>query len=405
MDRTILHCDLNAFYASVECMLNPSLAGLPVAVAGNPKNRHGIILAKNEIAKKYKITTAETIWQAKQKCPELVIVPPHHDEYAKYSVNNIYEEFTDLIEPFGIDESWLDVTGVEHLFGDGKEIANKIRATVKQRLELTISVGVSFNKAFAKLGSDYKKPDATTVITRENYKEIVFPLPASDLLYVGKAAKTALSKLYINTIGELAVSDKALIKAKLGKMGEMIWEYANGLDDSPVRSIYDKQDAKSIGHAMTFKRDLTGFADIRLGVDYLADEVAYRIRKKGVKCYTVSVSIKDNGFKSISRQKTLDTPTHLSKEISQTALELILAAWDLKVPIRTITVTGSNFVDESYQNEQLSFFETSNTEVKEKQETLEATMDKIRDKYGKQSITKAGNIKNNLGIGNHNNED
>ncbi|MEG2852280.1 MAG: DNA polymerase IV, partial [Hydrogenoanaerobacterium sp.] len=185
-ERTILHCDLNGFFASVECLLRPELRTVPMAVCGDPTMRHGIILAKNELAKKYNITTAETIWQAQRKCPQLVLVQPHHDEYYKYSclVNEIYRRYTDLVEPFGIDESWLDITGTIHLFGDGKTVADKLREVVEHELGLTISVGVSFNKIYAKLGSDYKKPNATTVISQQNYKEIVYPLPVNSLLYV-----------------------------------------------------------------------------------------------------------------------------------------------------------------------------------------------------------------------------
>jgi DNA polymerase-4 len=254
MDRTILHCDLNGFYASVECLSRPELKDVPMAVSGNPENRHGIILAKNELAKKFGIITAETVWQAKKKCPGLVLVPPHHDKYYEYSkrVNELYGKFTDMVEPFGIDESWLDVTGSLHLFGSGKDIADKIRENIKSQLELTVSVGVSFNKIFAKLGSDYKKPDATTVISRENYKDIIFPLPVSDLLYVGKAATEALAKYGITTIGQLANYNKQVISANLGKMGEMIHDYANGIDDGPVSFAHDEQAAKSVGNGMTY---------------------------------------------------------------------------------------------------------------------------------------------------------
>ena len=218
MNRTILHCDCNGFYASVECILSPELKDVPMADCGNPENRHGLILAKNELAKKYKIQTDETIWQAKKKCPELVLVPPHHDEYKKYSriVNKIYERYTEKVEPFGIDESWLDVTDSVHLFGDGKQIADTLRKVIFNETGLTISVGVSFNKVLAKLGSDYKKPDATTVINRENFKSIVHPLPVSSLLFVGKKAEQTLHKLYIYTIGDLANSDENLIISRLG---------------------------------------------------------------------------------------------------------------------------------------------------------------------------------------------
>lgn len=396
MERTILHCDLNGFYASVECVHNPALKDVPMAVAGNPENRHGIILAKNELAKKYKVQTAETIWQAKKKCPDLVLVPPRHGEYSRYSqlVNDIYEEFTDLVEPFGIDESWLDVTGVYNLFGSGTEIAYKIRAAIRERLGLTVSVGVSFNKVFAKLGSDYKKPDATTVISRENYKEIVWPLPVGDLLYVGKAARETLSKMYITTIGELANSNKASIVSILGKMGEMIHDYANGIDDSPVKSAQAERDIKSVGNGTTFSHDLIGFEEIKTGVLALADEVAYRMRKYGVKCSVVSVTIKDPKFKSISRQKTLSTPTHLTKEIVEVSMELIRACWSEKAPIRSITITGANLVSSENVAEQLSLFGAESSFDKERQEKLDQTMDKIREKYGRKSIGFGGVIKN-----------
>lgn len=408
LDRTILHCDCNAFFASVECLLNPQLRDVPMAVAGNPENRHGIILAKNELAKKCGVVTAETIWQAKKKCPDIVLVPPRHGIYEEYSklVNKIYNDFTDLVEPFGIDESYLDVTGVRHIFGSGKEIADKIRTDVKEKTGLTVSVGVSFNKIFAKLGSDYKKPDATTVISRENFKDIVFPLPASDLLFVGKSVNAALGKIGIQTIGELASCDKTLLKLRLGKMGEMIWEYANGLDDSPVKSAGDERDMKSVGNGMTFKRNLVGLEDIRTGVAALADEVAYRMRKYGVKCSTVSVSIKDPNFKSISRQKTLDCPTHLAKEIADSAMELIKSSWSVKAPIRTLTVTGANLTNTSYTGEQLTLFEDAGSFSfnKDKQERLETAIDKIRDKHGKDAVSTGNLLQNDLGIGSYKND-
>lgn len=400
MDRTILHCDLNGFYASVECLFRPELCDVPMAVAGNPENRHGIILAKNEPAKKFGVKTAETIWQARAKCPQLVLVPPHHGEYAKYSqlVNAIYERYTDLVEPFGIDESWLDVTGVYKLFGSGEEIAAKLRKTVREELGLTISVGVSFNKIFAKLGSDYMKPDATTVISRAGYRDIVYPLPVTSLLYVGKSAAATLAKLYIRTIGELARSDKAVISARLGKMGAMIWDYANGLDDSPVRPAAERRDIQSIGNGMTFKRDLVGMEDIRAGIYALTGEVAYRMRKQGMKCRVVAVTIRTPAFQTISRQKTLEKPTHLSQVIAQTALEIIKHCWDLQAPIRMLTVTATNLVAENESFEQITLFNTENEAQQQKQEKLETAMDKIRDKYGKKAISLGGVLKNELGI-------
>ena len=406
MDRTILHCDCNGFYASVECILSPELKNVPMAVCGNPENRRGIILAKNELAKKYKIQTAETIWQAKKKCPDLVLVPPHHDEYKKYSkiVNKIYQRYTEKVEPFGIDESWLDVTDSIHLFGDGKQIADTLRKVVRNETGLTISVGVSFNKVLAKLGSDYKKPDATTVINRENFKSIVHPLPVSSLLYVGKKARKILNKLNIYTIGDLANSDKDLIISRLGKSGKMIHEYANGIDDSPVKSIYEAEPIKSVGNGMTFKRNLRGLSDITISVNTLSDTVATRLRKYGLKCSTVQVSIKDPDFKTISRQKPLPSPTYLAKEIAQQALELIKGSWKLNAPIRALTITGTNLVPAHEEIEQMSLFSDCNNERK-RQEQLETAIDKIREKYGSNAISFGSVINNCLGISEPDDED
>ena len=359
-----------------------------MAVAGNPEMRHGIILAKNELAKKYKIQTAETIWEAKKKCPGLVLVPPRHGEYARYSqlVNDIYGEFSDSVEPFGIDESWLDVTAVTHLFGSGAEIADKIRGTVKKRLGLTISVGVSFNKVFAKLGSDYKKPDATTIISRDNYKDIVWSLPASDLLYVGKATNGILFKVGIRTIGDLANANKKFLISRLGKMGEMIHDYANGIDESPVKEANAERDIKSMGNGMTFKRDLVGYEEIKKGVLTLADEVGSRMRKQELKCRALSVQIKNPYFKSISRQKTLTAATFSTKEIADTAMELIVKCWNEKAPMRTLTITGRNLIPAADVAEQLFIFDDNNKSHRDKQEKLDLLMDGIRDKFGHKSI-------------------
>jgi DNA polymerase-4 len=400
MNRTILHCDCNGFYASVECILNPELKKVPMAVCGDPENRHGIILAKNELAKKYNVKTAETIWQAKKKCPNLILVPPHHDKYAYYSdlINKIYEDYTELIEPFGIDESWLDVTGTMHLFGSGRTIADNLRNRIRNEIGLTISVGVSFNKVFAKLGSDYKKPDATTVITPENYKDIVYPLPVSDLLFVGKSSKKILSEINIKTIGDLAQSDKFIIISKLGKMGEMLYNYANGKDNSLVKSISDAHEIKSVGNGMTFKRDLLSTADIQTGVFALADTVATRMRRYDVKCTALQVMIKNPDFKTISRQKQLANPSNLAKQLAEAAMEIISCSWDIKNPIRMITITGINLIPADFAAEQLSLFENCNNEKYEKQQNLETAIDKIREKLGNDAIFFGSIINNDLGI-------
>ncbi len=398
--RTILHCDCNGFYASVECLLHPEYKHVPMAVCGDPENRHGIILAKNELAKRYDIRTAETIWQAKQKCPGLLLAKPHHDEYAKYSkiVNQIYLRYTDQVEPFGIDESWLDVTGSRLLFGSGKEIADELRETVRRETGLTISVGVSYNKIFAKLGSDYKKPDATTVISRENFKDIVFPLPADSLLYVGKSAGEVLKKLRIHTIGDLAASSRETLWRHLGKIGGELWDYANGLDRSPVRCYYDPRETKSVGNGMTFRRNLSGETDIRLGVLTLADSVAARLRRHKLKCTTVQVTIRNPSFHTITRQKKLSSPTHLAKELADASMELIAASWKMDAPIRMLTITGSGLVPEDFSGEQISLFEEEQPVDPIRQEQLESTLDAIRGKYGKSSLTFGAILHNDLGI-------
>lgn len=389
MERTILHCDLNGFYAAVECVKTPSLRYVPMAVAGDPKNRHGIILAKNELAKQYHIETAETIWQARKKCPDLVLVPPDHRAYAAFSrqVNQLYREYTDLVEPFGIDESWLDVSGVLHLFGSGVEIADQVRQKVRETLGLTISVGVSFNKAFAKLGSDLKKPDATTLISVQNYQRIVWPLPVSTLLYVGKAATQTLARLQIHTIGDLALAEKALLESSLGKMGIVLHQYANGIDSSPVKSVTEERELKSVGNGMTFPQDVSGFEAVRSEVFALSDEVSSRLRRNGLKCTTISVAIKAPNFQTISRQKPLSSPTHLTREIANCSMELIRASWSEHAPIRSLTVTALHLLPAEPCEAQLSLFQDASAPDRERQEKLAKAMDHIRQKYGKQAIS------------------
>ena len=391
MDRYILHCDCNSFFASVETVLDPSIGKGPMAVCGDPESRHGIILAKNEAAKKFGVQTAETIWQAKRKCPDLLLVPPHHDEYVRFSkrINAIYDRYTDLVEPFGIDESWLDITGSAHLFGTPMEIADMLRKEVYEEIGLTISVGVSFNKVFAKLGSDYQKPNATTQITRENFKQIVWPLPSTNLLYVGKSAQKVLSSYRINTIGQIAAASRELLSSRLGKMGEMLHDYANGIDDSPVRPSCEPREVKSIGNGTTFRRDLVGEADVRVGLAVLCDEVAGRLRSHGLCCRTVQLSIKDTCLKTIGHRRTLDRPTSLEKEIYDASLSIYREFWNDQVPVRMLTVTAMNLLPaQAEYEEQVSFFDFSCDE-REKRRKLEQAMDKMRAKYGKSSLTQA----------------
>ena len=385
MDRIILHCDLNSFYASVELRDHPDLRGVPTAVCGDPSSRHGIILAKNEAAKKYGVQTAETIWQARKKCPGLVLLPPHHSLYRQVSkqVNAIYEQYTDLVEPFGIDESWLDVTNTLHLFGgDARALADTLRERMKRELGLTLSVGVSFNKVFAKLGSDYKKPDATTVISRENWQKLVWPLPAGALLYVGGAAQKLLAQFGVRTIGDLAACRRDALETLMGKMGVQLHDYANGLDTDPVRSRYEAETVKSVGNGTTFPQNLTTAEQVRSGIAILSDSVASRLRHAGLYAGGVQVTVRDPQFRDRSRQMQLPAPTHLIRELTAAAMDLTNQLWKPPAPVRALTVTAIHLVPQGDAYEQVDLFTAGAAPKQEKQEKLEAAMDRLRGKYG-----------------------
>ena len=389
-ERVILHCDLNCFFASVELLRYPALRDVPVAVCGDPESRHGIVLAKNEAAKQLGVKTAETIWQARQKAPHLITLPPHHGLYREYSrkVNAIYGQYTDLVEPFGIDESWLDITGSMHLFGgDGKSIADQLRERLWEELGLTISVGVSFNKIFAKLGSDYKKPDATTVIDRGNWQAIVWPLPVGDLLGVGRSTQKLLRQYGVETIGQLAAFPRQTLETLLGKHGTQLHDYANGLENSPVRPQHEAEPVKSVGNGTTFPRNLTRWEEVRSGLAVLSDSVAGRLRRQGLYCGGVALTIRNAQFRQFSRQMRLDAPTHLQKDIYQTALALARQSWHAPDPIRALTVTALYLTDSADSFQQLDLLDGAAAQREEKQERLEQAMDAIRGKYGKGAIS------------------
>lgn len=398
MDRVILHCDMNNFYASVELLSRPDLKDVPVAVCGDPEGRHGIILAKNQLAKAAGVVTAETVWQAKKKCPSLQFVRPHHDKYKEYSdrINKIYLEYTDMVEPFSIDESWLDVTASQKLFGSGRQIADTIRERIKSELGLTLSVGVSYNKIFAKMGSEYRKPDATTEITRRNYRALLFGKPVGELFFVGFATAEKLNTINIRTIGDLAAADPRALERLLGKQGPLLHSYANGLDDSPVCLYNQREKIKSVGNGITFARNLTGIEDITTALTSLSDTVASRLRKYQMKCFGVKVDIKDPAFKTISRQKQLPQPTNLAADLKKAALELLGSSWRLSDPIRLLTLTAINLTDETAE-EQLSLFDAP-AETRQKGESIERTMDEIRRKFGDSSITFGQILDNDIGI-------
>ena len=398
MDRVILHCDMNSFYASVELLDHPELRDVPVAVSGSADTRHGIILAKNQPAKKYGVKTAETIWQAKRKCPGLVLLPSHHEKYKEYNkkINKIFLDYTDMVEPFSIDESWLDVTGSLRLFGSGRKIADTIRERVKKELGLTLSAGVSFNKIFAKMGSEYKKPDATTEITRENYKELLWPRPVSELFFCGWSTAEKLAEMGIPTIGDLAEADPAMLERALGKQGPVLRAYARGEDESPVRLYDQKEKIKSVGNGTTFSRDITSEEDILTALTDLSDTVAGRLRKYQLKAFGVKVDIKDTKLKVTSHQKQLISPTNLADEIRKESLDIVKSVWPEGKPIRMLTVTAINLVNED-EGEQLSLFARESMSH-DKSETVERAMDEIRRKFGSGSIKFGGVIGNDIGV-------
>ena len=391
MDRVILHCDCNNYFASVELLDKPELRDQPVAVAGDPEGRHGIILAKNQIAKNYGVQTAETLWQAKKKCPGLILLPPHMDKYRAMSrrVNAIYLDYTDQVEAFSIDESWLDVTASRNLFGDGAAIADLLRRRVREELGITISVGVSWNKTFAKMGSDYKKPDATTVITRENVSQILYPLPVTDLIFVGKSSGQVLARHGIHTIGDLAACSMAEAEAWLGKGGKGLWLAARGLDDSPVRCYGEHEAVKSVGNGMTYPQDLVGREACIAGLTPLCESVGARLRAQHLKCRTITLQIKDPQLKVISRQKPVDPPTNLTRYLLREVIQLLESAWPEDAPVRLFTVTAGSLMDESAPvTAQLSFLEEAPREDP-RQRRLEQVLDGLRNRFGQDAIATA----------------
>ena len=390
VDRVILHADCNSYFASVESIDHPEYKLVPMAVCGDPELRHGIILAKNELAKAYHIQTAETIYSAKKKCPDLLLVSAHHEKYVAVCerINAIYEGYTDLVERFSIDESFLDVTGSRHLFGAGRQIADELRRRVREEIGVTISVGVSFNKTFAKMGSDYKKPDATTVISRDNYRELLWPLPIGELLFVGKSVAAVLRDHGILTIGDLAEAAPRSLSAFLGKMGLHLQRSARGEDLSPVLPTGYEEQPKSISHNVTFDHDLADPAEVMTGITLIADQVGTRLRRKKLYASVVQVQIKDPDLKVINRQKRLEEFTCSTRLIRNTAAELVRENWPAGKPIRMLSVGVTGLSMDGAQ--QLSMF--SDTAAAEKARRLDDAVDSIRSKYGSDAVRFGRNI-------------
>ncbi|MCH5317072.1 MAG: DNA polymerase IV [Eubacterium sp.] len=383
MEKTILHIDCNKFYASVECLHNPKIRNKPVVVGGSEESRHGIVLTKNEIASRYGIKTAEPLWQARQKCPDLVVVPPNFPLYVRFSnmAKNIYKDYSDYIEPFGLDENWVDVTGCE----SGYAVAEEIRKRVKYELGITVSIGVSWNKIFAKFGSDYKKPDAVTVINRENYKDIVWKSPCSDLLFVGPATTKKLAAYGIYTIGDLAQADRNFLNSVFGKNGEVLYNFSNGLDTTPVRHKDDEQAVKSVGNSTTTPRDMVNNADVKTVFTVLGESVARRMREQGLKGKTVTITLRDKNLYHFTRQGQLKAHTDVSREIIDMAMKIFLENYKWENPLRSIGVAVSDFdIDEAVQ------FDFSGTvEKREKLQKIEKAVDGIRQRFGNYSVQRA----------------
>lgn len=387
-DRSILHSDLNSFYASVEIMLNPKLRGKAVAVCGSTEDRHGIVLAKSEQAKKAGIKTGMVNWEAKQRFPELIVVPPQYEQYLKYSkmTQEIYHRFTDNIEPFGMDECWLDVTGSQTLWGTGKEIAEQIRKAVREELGMTVSIGVSFNKIFAKLGSDMKKPDAITVINREDFKEKVWKLPAGELLYVGRATEKKLGSYGVRTIGDIVSIGPEFLKRLLGRNGMQLWIYASGQDTSRVTVMDYQSPIKSIGHGITCTADLENNQEVWKVILELSQDIGHKLRLHELCARGVQITIKNHDLFYKQHQAQLDTITQSPMEIALKARELFEGNHPWTSSVRAITVRAINLVSK-YLPEQLNLFDDYSK--RERIESLEETIENIRARFGKKAIYSA----------------
>ena len=381
MERIILHSDCNSFYASVECLHHPEIREKPVAVGGDIEQRHGIILAKNQLAKQFHVSTGEAIWQAKQKCPELIVLPPNFPLYLRFSrlARDIYLDYSNRVEPFGLDEAWLDITSSENQKDKGERTAQEIRKRIREELGITVSIGVSYNKIFAKLGSDYQKPDAVTLITKENYRQIAWPLPLSDLLYVGPATKRKLNGFGVHTIGELAQTPVEILRSKFGKIGDVLWCFSNGLDSSPVADFQNQPVVKSIGNSTTAPRDLEMDEDVKMILYVLADSVARRLREQGLKGRTIHISVRDNSLFSFTRQKSLLSYTNLTGEIAGEALSLFREHYRWKRPVRSVGISVSDLAADTIYSQTSLFCD----EVKrEKVERLDKALDRLKARFG-----------------------
>lgn len=384
MTRTILHSDMNNCYASIERKLNPSLVGKRLVVCGSARDRHSIVLAKSYEAKAFGVKTGDSLFEAKMKCPGLVAVKPHYDEYFKFSklAHKIYYSYTNQVEPFGLDECWLDVTGSEKLFGSGETIAHEIKERIKKELGITVSIGVSYNKIFAKLGSDLKKPDAVTVISKNDFKEIVWPLSTDSIIGIGSKTKKKLMYMNINTLGELAKADVNLLKRKLGIRGLYLWQYANGYDTSEVCDYYHRDKIKSISRGVTTKADLNSYDEVKKIFEELAIEVSKKLIEEDLKAGGVRITIRDKNLDYVSFQKVFTETSISALRLNDKAMELFKERYDFKEAIRSLTISAINLTRNT-KTEQLSLFAPKKVI---KDDRLEKVFNEIREKFGKDKI-------------------
>lgn len=384
MTRTILHSDMNNCYASIERKLNPSLVGKRLVVCGSVEDRHSIVLAKSYEAKAFGVKTGDSLFEAKMKCPGLVAVKPHYDEYFKFSklAHKIYYSYTNQVEPFGLDECWLDVTGSEKLFGSGEAIAHEIKERIKKELGITVSIGVSYNKIFAKLGSDLKKPDAVTVIKKDDFKEIVWPLSTDAIIGIGSKTKKKLMYMNINTLGELAKADVNLLKRKLGIRGLYLWQYANGYDSSEVCDYYHRDKIKSISRGVTTKADLNSYDEVKKIFEELAIEVSKKLIEEDLKAGGVKITIRDKNLDYVSFQKVFTETSISALRLNDKAMELFKERYDFKEAIRSLTISAINLTRNT-KTEQLSLFAPKKVI---KDDRLEKVFNEIRKKFGSDKI-------------------
>lgn len=389
--RKILHSDMNNFYASVECMLNPSLKGKPVAVCGSVEERHGIVLAKNYPAKAFGVQTGDAVWQAKEKCRDIIIVPPHYDEYIKYSklAREVYNRYTNQVEPYGMDECWLDISGYNSR--DPETVAFEIKETMKEELGLTVSVGVSYNKIFAKLGSDMKKPDAVTVILKDSFREKIWSLPASELLFVGRSTERFLNRFCIRTIGDLANTNPDFLKSHMGVNGIKLWRYANGLDNSPVMYSDYRPIIKSVGHGTTTVEDLKTSEEVWITILELSQDIGHRLKKLGLNCTGISICIRNEELMFKEWQKKLDFATQSPFVIAKLAYDLFLQKYVWNKNIRSVTVRGINLISDSAPI-QLDLF--ANQDSMDKQTKIDDCIELLRSRFGKDIIKNGVLLKN-----------